>query len=109
MAGSDLFTGTLDMVVLGTLGDGPRHGYGIGRWIREHTEGVLEVGEGALYPSLHRLETRGLVAAEWRKTDTGRKAKFYQLTEAGRAFLAAEGQRWTDFSGAVSAILGSRA
>jgi len=84
MAGSDLFTGTLDILILKALTWGPRHGYAIGRWIRETTEDVLAVQEGALYPALHRLERRGVISEEWGETDTGRQAKYYTLTSAGR-------------------------
>lgn len=107
MSGSDLFTGTLDILVLRTLEVAPAHGYAIGRSIRESSEGVLAVEEGALYPALHRLEDRGLLEAEWGKTDTGRRAKFYRLTSAGREHLAAEAERWDEFSTAVSAVLGT--
>ena len=81
------------------------HGYAIGRAIREGSEGVLSVEEGALYPALHRLEGRGLLEAEWGKTDTGRRAKFYRVTTDGAAHLAREAARWTEYSGAVAAIL----
>lgn len=109
MSGSDLFTGTLDILVLRTLAAGALHGYAIGRAIREGSEGVLAVEEGALYPALHRLESRGLLEAEWGKTDTGRRAKFYRTTAEGRAHLAEETERWAEFSGAVTAILGGSA
>jgi transcriptional regulator len=102
---SDLFVGTLDILVLKAVSWGPRHGYAIGRWIRETTEDVLTVQEGALYPALHRLERRGLLAEEWRVTDTGREAKFYSLTAEGRAQLRAEVARWTRFSRAVTTAL----
>ena len=102
---SDLFVGTLDILVLKAVSWGPRHGYAIGRWIRETTADVLSVQEGALYPALHRLERRGLLAEEWRVTDTGREAKFYALTAAGRAQLRAELERWTRFSQAVTTAL----
>ena len=105
MSGSDLFTGTLDILVLRTLRGDPRHGYAIGRAIREGSEGVLSVEEGALYPALHRLERKGLLEAEWGKTETGRRAKFYRLTVSGVAHLDHEAARWEEFSGAVSAIL----
>jgi len=82
MAGSDLFTGTLDILILKALTWGPRHGYAIGRWIRETTEEVLAVQEGALYPALHRLERRGVISEAWGETDTGRQAKYYTLTAA---------------------------
>jgi transcriptional regulator len=102
---SDLFVGTLDILVLKAVSWGPRHGYAIGRWIRETTKDVLAVQEGALSPALHRLEKRGLLAEEWRVTDTGREAKFYALTPAGRAQLRAEVERWTRFSRAVTTAL----
>lgn len=105
MSGSDLFTGTLDLLILRTLTGGPLHGYGIGRWIRDTSSGALDVEEGALYPALHRLEERGLLTAEWGKTDTGRRAKFYRLTARGRERLEAEARRWQEYSEAVAAVL----
>src|SRR5215213_1997112 len=102
MAGSDLFTGTLDLLVLQAVTSGPRHGYGIGRWIRDSTSDVLDVQEGALYPALHRLERKGLLSEEWGTTETGREAKYYSLTAAGRAHLKAEVKRWSKFSSAVN-------
>ena len=105
MAGSDLFTGTLDVLILKTLSWGPMHGYAIGRWIRETTSEVLRVEEGALYPALHRLERKGLLEEEWRLTETHRQAKFYTLTASGRKRLRAEMQRWTEYSTAVSTVL----
>lgn len=105
MAGSDLFTGTLDILILKALTWGPRHGYAIGRWIRETTEDVLTVQEGALYPALHRLERRGAISEEWGETDTGRQAKYYTLTAAGRAQLRADSVRWAAYSRAVSRAL----
>ena len=102
---SDLFVGTLDILVLKAVSWGPRHGYAIGRWIRETTAEALAVQEGALYPALHRLEKKGLLSEEWRVTDTGREAKFYALTAAGRAQLRAEVERWTRFSHAVTTAL----
>lgn len=105
MAGSDLFVGTLDVLILKAVSWGPRHGYGIGRWIRETTAEVLAVQEGALYPALHRLERKGLLAEEWRLSETGRQAKYYSLTAAGRAHLKAEIARWNTFSRAVDTAL----
>ena len=102
---SDLFVGTLDILVLKAVSWGPRHGYAIGRWIRDTTADALTVQEGALYPALHRLEKRGLLSEEWRVTETGREAKFYALTTAGRAQLRAELERWTRFSQAVTTAL----
>ena len=102
---NDLFTGTLDILILKAVSWGPRHGYAIGRWIRETTEHVLDVQEGVLYPALHRLERRALLSEEWRATETGRQAKFYSLTPAGRTHLRAEVARWTRFSRAVQAAI----
>lgn len=107
MGGSDLFTGTLDIVILRTVQRAPLHGYAIGRALRDASDGVLAVEEGALYPALHRLEGRGLLASEWGRTDTGRRAKFYSLTAEGARHLARESERWAEYSGAVTAILGS--
>ena len=105
MAGSDLFTGTLDLLILKALTWGPRHGYAIGRWIRETTSDVLVVQEGALYPALHRLERKGWLAEEWGKSETGRQAKYYTLTPRGQAHLRAERKRWEQFTGAVGRAL----
>lgn len=105
MAGSDLFTGTLDLLILRTLEVEPLHGYAIGRALRDGSEGVLTVEEGALYPALHRLEGRGLLEAEWGKTETGRRAKFYRITREGSHQLETESARWAQYSGAVAAIL----
>lgn len=105
MAGSDLFTGTLDILILKAVSWGPSHGYAIGRWIRETTSDDVIVQEGALYPALHRLERKGLLAEEWGVTDTGREAKYYTLTATGRAHLRAEAKRWTKFSSAITRAL----
>jgi len=105
VAGSDLFTGTLDILILKALSWGPRHGYAIGRWIRENTKDALVIQEGALYPALHRIEAKGLVAEEWGLTDTGREAKFYKLSAAGRRHLGAESRRWSVFARAVTHAL----
>lgn len=106
MSGSDLFTGTLDLLILRTLRAEPLHGYGIGKALREQSGGVLAIEEGALYPALHRLERKGLLEAAWGKTDTGRRAKFYRPTDEGVAHLETESDRWAEFSGAVSLVLG---
>ena len=106
MTGSNIFTGTLDILVLKTVLSGPMHGYAIGRVIRNESEGVLSVEEGALYPALHRLQKSGLLDAEWGRTETGRRAKFYRLTGEGRRQLTSETARWKAYSGAVAAILG---
>jgi transcriptional regulator len=105
MPGSDMFTGTLDVLILKALSWGPRHGYAIGRWIRETTRDSLVVQEGALYPALHRLERRGLLSEEWGVSDTGREAKFYTMTTQGRTQLRSEIERWNAHSRAVSLAL----
>src|SRR5919205_964451 len=102
---SDLFVGTLDILILKAVSWGPRHGYAIGRWIRETTRDVLDVQEGALSRGLPRLERRGLLKEEWGVTETGREAKYFSLTAGGRAQLRAEVARWTRFSRAVSTAL----
>jgi transcriptional regulator len=105
MAGSDLYTGTLDVIVLKALSGGSMHGYAIGSWIRKNSKEAIGVREGVLYPALHRLERKGLVQALWGKTDTGRRAKFYTLTEAGTEHLEVETKRLTEHSEAVLTLL----
>jgi PadR family transcriptional regulator PadR len=98
---NDLVTGTLELLILKAVAWGPRHGYGIGKWIRDTTDHFVDVPEGVLYPALYRLERKGLLSESWGETDTGRRAKFYALTREGRAHLKAEIVRWSDFAGAV--------
>jgi PadR family transcriptional regulator, regulatory protein PadR len=105
MAGSDLYVGTLDVLILKALSWGPMHGYGVGRWIRQTTEDVLAVQEGALYPALHRLHRRGWLDDEWGVTETGREAKYYRLTPVGRRQLRSEVERWRAYARAVSTAL----
>ena len=105
MAGSDLYTGTLDVLVLKAVSWGPMHGYAIGRWIRSSTDGALQVQEGALYPALHRLAAKGWLDEEWGVSETGREAKYYKLTAEGRKHLRAEVARWTRYAEAVTAAL----
>ncbi len=103
--GRDLLHGTLDSLILKTLSWGPRHGYGVARYLEERTGETLQIEEGSLYPALYRLEKRGWVSAEWGKSETGRRAKFYRLTRVGRKQLHTETARWTAFSRAVSEVL----
>src|ERR671929_711985 len=91
---TELLHGTLDTLVLKTLSWGPRHGYGIARWIQDTTDDALQIGEGSLYPALHRMERRGWIEAEWGLSETRRKAKYYQLTDAGRAQLKEKTKTW---------------
>lgn len=108
MAGSNLFTGTLDLLMLQTLRWGPKHGYGIGKWLAERTGGEVDLDEGALYSSLHRLEKKGLIEGKWGETDTGRRARFYSLTNKGRRALQKETARWDEHARAVYTVLGHR-
>ncbi|HXT16638.1 MAG TPA: PadR family transcriptional regulator [Gemmatimonadaceae bacterium] len=101
----DLLQGTLDLLVLKTLTWGPAHGYAIARWIQQITGEVLTVGEGSLYPSLHRLEERGWIESEWRLSEHNRKAKFYRLTARGRQQLRAETASWGRFVDAIAKVL----
>jgi PadR family transcriptional regulator PadR len=105
MAGSDLFVGTLDLLILKALTWGPMHGYAIGRWIRDSTRDELKIQEGVLYPALHRLERRGLLEEEWGLTDTNREAKFYRLTAEGRRELRQQTEAWRKHVAAVGAAL----
>ena len=100
-----LLQGTLDVLVLRTLAWGPRHGYAVTRWMRETTGDRLQVEEGALYTALHRMEKRGWIESEWGVSDTGRRAKFYQLTREGRAQLQAQTERWARYARAVTKVL----
>lgn len=105
MAGSDLFTGSLDLIILKSLSWGPMHGYAIGQWIRTSTKEGLTVKEGALYPALHRLQAKGFLEEEWGMTETNREAKFYRLTPGGRKQLASEMARWRDYSRVMTSAL----
>jgi PadR family transcriptional regulator, regulatory protein PadR len=105
MAGSDLYTGTLDLLILKALSWGPMHGYAINKWIRGRTSEMLNVNEGALYPALHRLEAKGWLAEEWGVTERNREAKFYALTPAGRRQLRAEVDRWNEYTRVVGSVL----
>lgn len=105
MTGSDIFTGTLDLLILRALESGPRHGYAIGKWIRDGSQGALDVEEGVLYPALHRLEKRGWLVGGWGQTDTKRRAKFYRLTPEAVRVLKAETERWLVYAQAVTGLL----
>lgn len=102
---ADLLQGTLELLVLRLLQSGEMNGWDIMQRIRLVTGDILSVTPGALYPALHRLEERDLVAAGWRASDNNRRAKFYGLTAAGRKQLQAERQTWARFTGAVEALL----
>jgi transcriptional regulator len=105
----ELIKGTLDVLILKTLSEAPLHGYGVSRTLRDRTENDFDVEEGALYPALRRLEKRGYVESEWGVTDTGREAKFYRLTRAGRAELESSVDAWHRYVAAMARVLGSPA
>jgi len=100
-----LLQGTLDMLVLRVLSAGPRHGYDIARRIHVLSRDALQVGQGSLYPALHRLEERGFVTASWRESETGRQARYYRITAAGRRELDGSEDFWRQFSAAVEGVL----
>ncbi len=101
----DLLQGTLDLLVLKTLQPGPIHGWDIAQCIQQVSRNELKVGQGSLYPALHRLEDQGWINSEWGASDNNRHARFYKLTAAGRKQLAAETASWERFTGAVELIL----
>ena len=101
----DILRGTLDLLILKALSWGPAHGYGIARWIEGATGDVLQVGEGSLYPALHRLEERGWIESVWGLSDNNRRARYYQLTPAGRRQLRASHEYWSRFAEAMGKIL----
>jgi transcriptional regulator len=103
----DLLKGTLDVMALKALTWGPRHGYGISRWIHRRTEGELEVEDAAIYQSLHRMERRGWIDAEWGLSDNNRRAKYYSLTAAGRGQLAEEIRSIRRYTDALWKVLGA--
>src|SRR3984893_12680469 len=102
---SELLRGTLDMLVLKIVALGPNHGYAIAQRLRQISKEFFTVHQSSLYPALHRLEDRGWLSAEWRDTDTGREAKFYDLTSKGRKQLETEILDWEQLSNAVALIL----
>lgn len=101
---SDLVQGTLDLLILKTISLGPKHGWAIAKRIQQVSEEVLQVQQGSLYPALHRLEQQGWIRASWSQTETGRQAKFYSLTEAGRVQLEKELAQWERLSNAINLI-----
>ena len=101
----DLLQGTLDLLILRTLLFGRTHGHAIAKHIQRTSEELLQVETGSLYPALHRLEARGLIAASWELSDKGKRAKYYRLTTAGKKHLTAEQTRWDKFSRAMGLVL----
>lgn len=102
---SDLLQGTLDLLILQVVSLGPLHGYAIAQRLQQISRDVLQVQQGSLYPALHRLEARGWLKAVWKATDTGRDAKFYELTRVGRRQLESERENWERLSAAIGLVL----
>ena len=102
---ADLLQGTLDLLILKTLAREPLHGWRISKRIQELSDEVLAVGQGSLYPALHRLEHQGWIVSEWKETELGRSGKFYQLTREGRKQLEWELENWKRLSSAVGLLL----
>ena len=99
-----LIQGTLDALILRALSDGPRHGYGVVEWLSEVTDAAIKIDDGALYTSLHRMEGRGWLKAEWSISPKGRRAKYYKLTPSGRRRLKREEQNWSRYAEAVGKV-----
>jgi len=102
---TDLVQGTLDLLILTTLSLEPKHGWAIAKRIQQVSKEVLQVQQGSLYPALYRLEQQGWIKANWRETETGRQAKFYTLTRAGRKRLDSERANWERLSSAVNLVV----
>ncbi len=101
----DLLQGTLDVLILRTLAPGPMHGWGVAQRIQQVSKEVLQIGQGSLYPALHRLEYKGLIRADWGVSENNRKAKFYRLTAAGREQMERELKAWERLSAAIGSVL----
>ena len=101
----DLPQGTLDLLILKTLSLEPMHGWAISERIRQVSKDAVLVAQGSLYPALHRLERRGWIAAEWGTSENNRKAKFYEITKAGRKKLVVEGRAWSSLATAVALVM----
>ena len=102
---SDLIQGTLDLLILKTVSLEPQHGWAIAKRIQQVSNEILQITQGALYPALHRQEQQGWVRSEWRVTESGREAKYYSLTRAGRTQLQKELKQWERLSGAVGMVV----
>ena len=105
MAATDLLQGTLDLLILRTLALEPMHGWGIAQRIQQVSKDALQIGQGSLYPALHRLEYKGWIQAEWGASENNRKAKFYRLTRAGRGQLKKEEREWEETAAIMSRFL----
>jgi transcriptional regulator len=104
--GGEMLQGTLDMLILRTVLLAPAHGHTIAHAIEHTSDEVLQVEHGSLYPALHRLEDRGLIASFWGTSENNRKAKYYRITAAGKKHLASERSRWDELVSAVARVLG---
>ena len=104
---NDLLQGTLDLLILKTLALEPMHGWGVAQRIQQISKDVLQIGQGSLYPALHRLECRGWIQSEWSSSENNRRAKFYSLTVAGQKQLTAEVAQWDRMAAAIALVLGS--
>jgi transcriptional regulator len=102
---NEFLPGTLDLLILQTLSRGPLHGYGIALFIRNRSEDVLQVGEGSLYPALQRLQVKGYVAAAWGESETGRRARYYRLSQRGRRQLEVERASYSRVAEAIGRVL----
>src|SRR6478672_4643212 len=102
---ADLLPGTLDMLILKAVSLEPLHGYGVLLRIRQISKEALDIPQGSLYPALYRLETQGLIVAEWGESDNGRRAKFYTVTAAGKRRLREEADGWNRLAAAIAAVL----
>jgi transcriptional regulator len=102
---ADILQGTLELLILRTLASGEKHGYEIAEWIHAASAEALSVEEGALYPALHRLELRGLLASSWDVSANNRRAKYYRLTPAGRKRLKETTDSWRRASSAINRVL----
>jgi transcriptional regulator len=101
----DLLQGTLAILILKALQQGPAHGFAVARWVEQTTGDVLRIEEGSLYPALRRLEDRGWVTSEWGLSENNRRARYYTITPKGRAHLRAEAAVWFSYASAVSRVL----
>jgi transcriptional regulator len=104
---TDLLQGTLDLLILQTLALGPMHGWGVAQRIQQVSKDVLQIGQGSLYPALHRLEYKGWIQSDWGNSDNNRRAKFYSLTPNGRKQLESELETWERLSSAIGLVLGT--
>ena len=102
---TDLVQGTLDLLILKTIGLQPMHGWAIAQRIRQVSKEVLQVNQGALYPALHRLEQQGWIEAEWGESENNRRAKYYALTKSGKKYLQSERANWERLSAAIGLVL----